>query len=852
MGRTPSFHWGRAAVPAGLLLAALVVSVRGMAAGADEARLWSLRPVQSVVPPVVRGGEALSPVDRFLQARLDHAGLQSNPPADRLTLLRRVTFDLIGLPPSPAEQDAFLADTRRDAYERVVDRLLASPHFGERWGRHWLDQVRYAESNGRDRNVLYPHAWRYRDYVIAAFNADRPYDEFILEQLAGDLLPSDDPAVRDRRRIATGFLTFGPRAFEEMRADRFMLDVVDGQVDTTTRVFLGLTAGCARCHDHKFDPIPTRDYYALAGIFASTEVLSGPGTEGNQYGHDRSLQPIGRDGERLAGPWEAHQKAVAVATATRNKARSDRYRFVRQKAALETEQGKLKPESPRYAEIRKLFPGLDAEIADWDARIRKLDAALEALVRNPPPAPDYAMGVREAAQPADLAIRIRGDADQKGDVIPRGLLTLGARGELRATQSAPRRMPIAVTAVSNASNSRARTADTAVRGQDARSGTGTGVGTPRPLTGSGRLQLAQWIASPEHPLTARVFVNRVWQHLFGQGLVRTPDDFGRRAEAPSHPELLDWLAGAFVSPLPSVLEAGGGRRDAGGPGRGAPASITPASASCGWSLKRLIRLLVLTRAYRAGSAGRADGMVRDPENRLLWRMSPRRLEAEPLRDALLAVGGLLDLTPLRGSLVATAGKPELNEQFHFTPAQLDAPSRTVYLPVLREALPEALRTFDFADPSLVTCRRESRVGADQALFLLNGELALRAAEGVAARLLASPAGGDWERVDQAFRLTVGRRATRAERERAVRFVHDFGTAAVQPGPTPDRNAQSSPGQPSPSVGTATRRPPGNNNGPPPSGVPAAAPSGTPRPPTHRAWGALCHALLMSAEFRTAY
>ncbi|MBM3458374.1 MAG: DUF1549 domain-containing protein, partial [Armatimonadetes bacterium] len=712
-------------------------------AAAPSGGHWAFQRVVPVAPPGGKEWALLSPVDRFVRERLRRAGLPPSPPADPQLRLRRLTFDLTGLPPTPTEQDQFLADTRPDAWERVVDRLLASRAYGERWGRNWLDLARYAESNGRDRNVLFPHAWRYRDYVIESFHRDTPYDEFIREQLAGDLLPAADEPTRTRRRIATGFLTLGPRAFEEQKADRFQLDVVDGQIDTTTRVFLGLTAACARCHDHKFDPIPTREYYALAGIFASTEVLSGPGTSGNPYGHDRALQPIGSEGERLSGPWEAHQKSVAEATARRNKARSDRYRFVRQKAALETELGKLKPEAPRVAEIRKLLPELDAEIARWDARIQELDADLNRLVQSPPPSPDYAMAVRDRPTPENYAVLGRGEPEQKGEIAPRGWLSLGA----------------------------------------------TPAGTGVTGTGSGRLELARWIASAEHPLTARVQVNRVWQQLFGAGLTRTADDFGRRAETPSHPELLDWLAYVFA------------------------ASPAEHRQGCGWSVKRLIRLLVTTAAYGQSSRARPEALAADPENRLLWRAAPRRLEAEPLRDTLLAVSSELDREPAVGSMVSRAGQPELNEQFRITPEQQESRKRSVYLPVLREYLPESLRTFDFADPSLVTCWRSARTGADQALYLLNSDATARAAAGLGRRLLTEPAGSDWERADRLYRLTLGRRPTAAERERALRFLREFPRLHPTGGPPPA---------------------PGSDSGSP------------------RAWAALAQALFSTAEFRTLY
>nr|MBC8291380.1 DUF1549 domain-containing protein [Planctomycetota bacterium] len=499
----------------------------------DAASHWAFSPPESVAVPSLRGDlPAPTEIDRFIVARLQTEGLVPGKLAAKSVLLRRLSFDLIGLPPTLKEQRQFFQDDSAEAYEKLVDRLLASPHFGERWGRHWLDLARFSESNGADRNVIYQHAWRYARYVITALNEDRPFDIFVREQIAGDLLPWDSQEQQDRQLVATGFLTFGPKTFMETKAERFRMDRVDEQIDVVSRSVLGLTISCARCHDHKFDPIPTRDYYALAGIFRSTFLLSGPAAPaGNQYGHDRPLQPIGMDGEKLHGPSQKWQDDVAEQVKVRNKARSDRYRVVRKKAAQENKQKMDQAKADkgdgeaakRVKELAAEIETLAKEIAVWDAKIKKLDEKLKQTQDNPPPFPDYAMAVRDDETIEDCRIRTAGEFDQLDESVPRGV-------------------PVALS-------------DSPIE---------------MPADQSGRVQLAEWLTSERNPLTARVAVNRIWQHLFGAGLVRSVDNFGRTGEKPTHPRLLDWLAVQFMKD--------------------------------GWSTKRMIRRIVLSRSYRLASS----------------------------------------------------------------------------------------------------------------------------------------------------------------------------------------------------------------------------------------------------------
>jgi hypothetical protein len=563
----------------------------------DAKTFWSFKPMQKFpVPPVKNPAWARSEVDRFIQTKLEAKGLKPVIDADRASLVRRVTFDLIGLPPTPEEMDAFVNDKSANAFEKVVDRLLASKHFGERWGRHWLDVARYAESNGNADNILFPHAWRYRDYVIKSFNEDKPYNRFITEQIAGDLLPAKTDAEKDDNLVATGFLALTSKPRAQNNPD-YRMDLIADQLDVTCRAIMSMTIVCARCHDHKFDPIPTKDYYSLAGIFDSTDMLSG----GQGQGNAKRIIPSG---------------------------------------------------------LHSLSTG------------------------------GVAMGVKEG-RPKDTAICIRGDTTKPGDVVPRGYLTVGLT---------PNTQPV----------NKAR---------------------------SGRLELAGWITQPDHPLTSRVMVNRIWLHLFGQGLSRVPDNFGLHGEPPTHPELLDTLALKFMED--------------------------------GWSVKKMIRQLVLTRTYQLNSAHDATNYQADPDNNLWWRIPARRLEAEAIRDAMLAVSGKLNATPPNGSLapnIQPKGKREV-----IAP---ESPHRSVYLGIIRNGLPESLAIFDVADPSLIVGQREVTTVPAQALFLMNSPFVLDQAKGFADRLLAAKTLDEAGRIDLAFRLALARTATPQERERVLLFLQN--------------------------------------------------------------------------------
>ncbi|HKI21435.1 MAG TPA: PSD1 and planctomycete cytochrome C domain-containing protein, partial [Isosphaeraceae bacterium] len=439
------------------------------------AAFWAFQVPRDPSPPEVKAVDwPRSPLDRFILAALERKRLAPASPAGKRTLIRRATFDLTGLPPTPEEVESFLADGSPKAFARVVDRLLASPHYGERWGRHWLDLARYADSNGMDENVAYANAFRYRDYVIRAFNADKPYDQFVKEQIAGDQLcrAGDDP-LNHERLIATGFLVIGPKMLAEDDPVKMEMDIIDEQLDTVGRVFMGLTIGCARCHDHKFDPIPTADYYALAGIFKSTRSM-----KNHKVVAMWNERPLATGAQRAA--FEVHQQEVA-----------------RRNAEIKTRLDDAKAALTRKARAVSENPEADFPPRTVD-ELRRLRQSLAEFENKAPPIPE-AMSVEEQAI-TNLRIHIRGNH-----------LTLG--------EEVPRRFP------------------RILAGADQK---------PIDATRSGRLEFANWLARPDHPLTARVMANRIWLGHFGDGLVRSPDNLGRLGDRPVHPELLDWLAHRFV------------------------------------------------------------------------------------------------------------------------------------------------------------------------------------------------------------------------------------------------------------------------------------------------------------------
>ena len=739
---------------------------------------WSLQPIaESAVPPVTDSAWPITNVDRFLLAGMEAAQVEPAQDASPRQRLRRLYFDLIGLPPSPAQLRAFDLAPSEERYAEVIDELIASPEFGQRWGRHWLDVTRFAESSGGGRSLVFPDAWRYRDYVVDSYNLDVPFDQFIAEQLAGDLIPAHDTHQRNRQLTATGFLLLGPTNYEQQDKEFLRLDVIDEQIDTVGRAFLAQSFGCARCHDHKFDPVSTADYYALAGIFGSTQALT-PGNvsgwvkrelEGERkdrwHEHKQlmaalegkiaalqngplvqavikreALQGIVLDDSEatLIGEWQQstfvhgyledgylHDKnqvqggksATFVPnipsdglmevrlsyTPGSNRASNTRVVIECADGRHETRfsQRERPPIQGTFISLgtHRFTAGMDAAItidndaadghvivdalqllpteevapgtatpeqpAADQAELANLRARLAELNKNAPPAPESAMAVSERKEPMDEAIRIGGLPRQVGEMVLRGAPALA---QLPAPEIPPQV--------------------------------------------SGREELAHWLSDPRNPLTSRVYVNRVWRHLFGEGLVRTPDNFGVMGERPSHPELLDHLALAFM-------------RD-------------------NWSTKRLVRDLVLSRAYRLAAM---PPTAADSNNRLFSRANRRRLDADAMRDALLSVSGELDHT--RGGL--TIQEPGLYDYGY----QFSTLRRSVYVPRFRNSELDMFAVFDDANPNTVSgARGESQV-PPQALFLMNSPWMAARARASANRLLLEIE-GDTARIRHAFLLTLGR------------------------------------------------------------------------------------------------
>jgi len=644
----------------------------------EQKKFWAFQPIKRPEVPAVsrdpKGSASTNPIDAFILTKLEAAGLTLSKSADKRALLRRVHFDLIGLPPMAEELTAFEADTSPDAFEKVVDKLLTSPHYGERWGRHWLDVARYADTNGMDENTLFGNAWRYRDYVVNSLNADKPYDQFLREQIAGDLLPpTDDVKVKRERVAALGFLAIGPKLLAEPDKQKMLIDIADEQLDTLGKSVLGLTLGCARCHDHKFDPIPTRDYYSLLAVFTSTRTM-------------QNLDTVAKAFERsLDGP---EKPEVTKARAELDKLRKEVREIEKQFGKTKEDDKAKRQELHEKAEVKR-------------AAIKKLEPTL-------PPAEFY-LGVEEGTTaaygtaPRNLYVQSRGNYTTPGEEAP------AAFPRILAGEKQTSFVPTKPNAADKSEANKTRFGATRER--------------------SGRLELANWLTDPKNPLTARVIVNRVWLHHFGEGIVRTPDNFGRLGERPTHPELLDWLASEFVQ--------------------------------SGWSLKKLHKLILLSRTYQQVSGTPPQS---DADNRLLSCYTRHRLDAESLRDSMLAVSGQLDRTV--GGSIHTG-----NNLDYVGEVKYETNRRSIYLPVVRGKLFPFFITFDFPDPGVTVGKRATTTVAPQALFLLNNPFVKAQAETLAARLmeLKTPA----ERVKQLYRLALQRDPITAEGERVNQFVTDY-------------------------------------------------------------------------------
>ncbi len=916
----------------------------GLPATSDKNEpFWAFQPTRDPTPPVVTAvAWPKSPIDKFILSALERKGLSPAPAAEKRALLRRATFDLTGLPPSPEEVDAFLADTSPEAFAKVVDRLLASPRYGERWGRHWLDLARYADSNGMDENVAYANAFRYRDYVIRAFNSDKPYDQFLREQIAGDLLPrGTDETVNQEHLVATGFLVLGPKMLAEDDPVKMEMDIIDEQVDTVGRAFMGLTLGCARCHDHKFDPIPTTDYYGLAGIFKSTKSMQNhtvvamwnerplatpaeltaieahkqvvasrkaeigslveqakaaiksetrsrladylvaastwersrelrktlgtvpigdktPGTlfreaesfdKGNvlidttHYGpgigvilnrgelpnfteyaieipQDQVYQieirhtaaearpvRLRLDGSLVAsdvagavtGSWGAEKQAWSAVGVFPLKAGPHTIRLERDGPFPHVDKLALVPRTlPEGVDLsslktldelsteRVLNPRLIERWADILAKAGSDEGSLFQRWRDRGEKPESVAKQEqfafETAAKADLFSRIndpilaayRQVLDDP--TVPFGLpetpeilfppKTVAELRHCRESLAELEKKAPPVSEAMSVEDQKPTHLRVHLRGNHLTMGEEVPRRFPQVLGGasakvidtthSGRLELANWLGRPEHPLTARVMVNRIWLGHFGDGIVRSPDNFGHLGERPDHPELLDWLASRFVE--------------------------------SGWSVKAMHRLIMLSSTYQMSTRYDARAALVDPENRLLWHVGRRRLEVESMRDAILAVSGELDAT--MGGTVMTAK----NHSYVYSTAggiglTYEVNRRSVYLPVIRSALYDVFQAFDFADPSASNGQRIPTTVAPQALFMMNDKLVLRCSDAMGRRLLARTDLDNPGRIRAAYLKVFGRPAAEKEVERATDYLRRFEEELAAQGIAADARPQ---------------------------------------------------------------
>jgi hypothetical protein len=691
----------------------------------DEARkFWSFQPVKNPpVPEVNNKAWVRSAVDRFVLARLESKGLRPVGDADKRTLIRRATFDLTGLPPTPDEIESFLKDISANAFEKVIDRLLASPHYGERWGRHWLDIVRYADTAGCNSDFPVPAAYKYRNYVIESFNKDKPYDRFIREQIAGDLLPARSEAEKYENIIATGYLAISRRFGS--RTKEFNL-TIDDTIDNLSKGFLGLSVSCARCHNHKFDPIPSKDYYALYGIFNSSRYAF-PGAEIYPHPADMVALASGERAEKFY-KWQKELAAlddrkeyltVESGAAARNKAAKEKKlkEAAQQEPPLQAgpleKKGNNQDDSgeqtaaPKSEQKKDLHPPGELRPADYDrdavnsstaskssrmpeevlAETHKVKARVAELGEHAPKV-EKAYAVVEGL-PANARIHRKGDPKDLGEEVPRGFLTMLG-----------------------------------------------GQGLPGDHKGSGRDYLANWIADPTNPLTARVMVNRIWQYHFGKGIVPTSNDFGSRGENPTHPELLDYLATQFIK--------------------------------SGWSVKAMHRMIMLSHAYQLSAGNDPRNAEIDSNNDLYWRFNRRRLSAEEIRDAMLAVSGSLDRT--MGEAHAFPPESEWrytqHEQFF---AVYDTNRRSVYLMQQRQKKHPLMEVFDGADTNTITSPRPLTTTPLQALFLMNNPFVHQQADNFAVRVGLAYDGLP-QRINYAFLLAYGRPAKPAEIREAITYV----------------------------------------------------------------------------------
>ncbi|MDE2758106.1 MAG: DUF1549 and DUF1553 domain-containing protein, partial [Acidobacteriota bacterium] len=665
---------------------------------------WAFQKVQPPEVPAVRHSEWVrTPIDAFVLARLEARGLDPSPPADRVTLLRRANFDLIGLPPMPEEVDAFLADPSSKAFETVVDRLLDSPHYGERWTRHWLDLARYADSEGFKSDQTRPNAWRYREYLIRSFNGDKPYDRFVREQIAGDELWSNDPDAG----LATAFNRLYPDEHNARNLVQRRQEILHDITSVVGGVFLGLTYECARCHDHKFDPLLQADYYRLQAFFANVRakddvVLVSREAAGR---HRRQLAaweektaPIRREMAALEEPKrkeildkviERYPEAIQEAILSPSEKRTPFQWLMYYKVQAFLDPGSYLYHAPTQAVVNQLK---DEEKKRW----KELKSRLDKFSELHPGELPIGIGIADAGREAPRTFILSGGAyDAAGEEVEPGFPTLFDPGPAK-------------------------------------------IVAPEGMESTGRrTALANWIADPDNPLTARVMVNRIWHYHFGRGIVDTPSNLGLSGGLPSHPRLLDWLAAEFI------------RNN--------------------WSIKHLHRLILNSNTYQQASLYREAAAGIDPENRLLWRFPRQRLEGEIIRDAALAVSGLLN-PEMGGPSVFPPIPPGMKANWKTTESPAERNRRSLYVFIRRNTRYPMFETFDLPDTHESCPRRDVTTSPLQALTLLNSEVVLEWAQGFAGRLLFSAGLDPAAQVDRAYRLAYSRHPTSEEKEAALDFL----------------------------------------------------------------------------------
>lgn len=775
----------------------------------DGHKFWSFMPVSDPeVPSVQKVDWVQTPIDAFVVSKLEERQTGPAARADKRTLLRRVTFDLIGLPPTPEEVAAFLADESSDAFGKVVERLLESPQYGVRWGRHWLDVARYADSNGLDENLAFGNAWQYRDYVVDSFNHDKPFDQFLIEQLAGDLVPGSSRETK----TATGFLVLGAKVLAEPDKEKLFMDTIDEQLDTVGKAFLGMTIGCARCHDHKFDPFKLKDYYALAAIFKSTQTFGDSQTGVIKHWHEYSfateeelaeLKKIDGELAKLKSAASSFKSKATVALRNAARAKATEYLMAAasfapdaslNEVATIAEPLKLHPRILHHCRLHLQYHSDDPVFTLWH-ELKAEGAAANASSSDEPISDKIGQHYRPLFQKAEKAFAEALKKDPKTKTIDDETLepARAALYDLSGFLAVPPKPEFAfdeetlteyyrLMEVARLAESSARDVPSVMGVGDATvlaslpihiRGSHRNLGEPvarefpevmrtssvrpvLPKNQSGRLELARWMASTQHPLTARVYVNRIWRWHFGKGIVESTENFGRLGDRPSHPELLDWLARQFME--------------------------------SGWSTKELHRLILSSSVYHMASS-HSDAKIAeaDPENRLLWKFRLQRLEAEQIRDSILAVSGRLDVE-LGGKTV-----PLRNRQFVFNHTSVDHTKydslrRSLYLPVIRNNVYSLFSQFDFPEPTMPTGNRNATVVAPQALLMMNAGLVMDSADHLAKMLIDETQDGPG-RVTLAYERALGRSPTEHESKRTLAFVSDLTSSALTDAASVDSQAE---------------------------------------------------------------